>query len=268
MIRAKCVILECLGRGAVIPNLADSHESEDGTALFLLFPRGQCPTSAALTETVEQYPALTISANADPSDDNGAWIAELLLDGLTFDLTSVGDQIPEWRRAVGFGDCAMVGELEALCLRLGPHLSGGESILHVVRGWMNCGRLLGGMFPSLLGYVWPSASLAIGANLFERSVLAWADRGLFPAQCLVAFEVTDDGAIRSRGLAHLIGQEMRLAATVHDGLEHGERLSSIIAAHLAVTGKLESSEMLTAHDGFPLQLTPSADGQLIEIIRG
>ncbi|MCR2833986.1 hypothetical protein [Parerythrobacter lacustris] len=197
---------------------------------------------------------------------------ELQSGSLTFDLMGLADgpaaKPPIWRSMLGCGHEDGLADHESVVLRLGPHVAAGHSVLPIVRGWMECGQILGAALPQCRAFVWPPAMLAVGAEVFRASIRQWVDRSAFPTLSLIAFNRSLDGAIQSTGLAHFTGQELRLEPPLPWNAEEAVPVAAILAGHLALAGRLEKVEAVTAPDGGQIRLEPSANGRFVRARRG
>ncbi len=220
-----------------------------------------------LETALRQHSALTISCPLPALDARGTAGAELQSGSLTFDLTGLAEgpaaEPPIWRYMLGCGHEDGLANHESIVLRLGPHVAAGQSVLPIVRGWMECGMILGEALPQCCAFVWPPAMLAVGADVFRASIRQWVGRSAFPTRSLIAFNPSLDGGIHSIGLAHFTGQELRLEPPLPWNPEEAEALAAILAGHLALAGRLEQIEAVTAPDGGPIRLEPSANGRFV-----
>ncbi len=132
---------------------------------------------------------------------------------------------------------------EVLALVPGPHLAGGAGVLPVLRGIAGLGARLATL-PGVRAVVWTPAAAWVAPELFQRSVNEWLSGGAFPALVLIALERERNGAMASRGLQLLTGQELRF--------EPDKRMQSAAMARLAVrlVHELVHAEPLTEHRDF------------------
>lgn len=197
---------------------------------------------------------------------------ELQAGSLTFDLIGLGDgpaaEPATWRYQLGCDPSVGLDDCESVDLRLGPHIAAGGSIVSIVRGWMECGQVLGDVLPQCRAFVWPPAMLAIGASVFADAMRQWTGRNIFPTRSLIAFNHSFDGAVQSIGLAHFTGQELRMEPPLPSDTAEGERVAAILAGHLALSGRLEETQAVTAPDGSPIVLEPSANRRFVRARRG
>lgn len=198
------------------------------------------------------------------------WV-ELLREGLTFDLHGLADgpslPVPDIVHRFDFSAATASAELEALSIALGPHLSGGERSMPVLRGLLGLARDLTRHFEDLLAVYWQPSGSAIGRRFFESVTTAWLEGGAFPALGLTAFDVTDDGALQSVGLALWIGQELRIEPPLTADKAAATRLAVRLVNQLVIVGGLEESERIIAPDGTRLVMRPSQNRDFIRVWR-
>jgi hypothetical protein len=235
-----------------------------------LFLDGTRPDAAAVRALAESTEAFSISHDPDAADGSGEgnWL-ELLINGLTFDLhglaggTAAG--MPVLRHK--FGLEAAPDTAEAVSLAVGPHLTGGESMMPIVRSQLALALRLAAL-PGLVAVAWTPAKTAMAVNYFAPLVSAWLEGGPFPALGLTAFTLALDGGLQSEGLAFLIGQELRLEPELtEDGVAATKlavRLVNDLVEHGEVTERLE----MTGPDGAPLVLEPSANNTFVRVRAG
>lgn len=262
---------EVEGRSAAIDNRAEDLSSQEPVGLHLLFAPGERPTLAMLEAALGQHSALTICCPLASDDARGTAGAELQSGSLTFDLTGLAEgpaaEPPIWRYMLGCGQEDGLADHESIVLRLGPHVAAGQTVLPIVRGWMECGQLLAGALPQCRAVVWPPAMLAVGVDAFRASIRQWIERGIFPTRSLIAFNPSLDGGFQSIGLAHFTGQELHLEPPLPSNPEEAEPVAAILAGHLALAGKLEEVDAVTAPDGCRISLEPSANGRFVRARR-
>lgn len=233
-----------------------SDQSPDCAPLAaLLYASGSVPGIAELVSAA-QAGGYSVTHAAPASE---GW-AELLRDGLTFDLSGFnGDGasgLPDVAHLVGLRP----GEIEgcaALVLSPGPHLAGAAKLLPVIR--VSAGLLLQlARIGDPQAICWIPAKNALSPALFAKAVLPWLDGGPFPALALAAIERKSDGSVESDGLKFLIGQEFSLTSEHGSGHEQTTRaairlidwlvahgpVTKAIKANLAGTGEV----FLEAHD--------------------
>src|SRR5690606_16312375 len=124
----------------------------------LLFREGARPDAAAVRSiadstgafSVSHDPGLTVGFN----EGEGNWL-ELLMNGLSFDLRGLagGDpaEMPILRHSFGLEDVS--GGLQAVSLGAGPHLTGCESMMPIVRSQLALSLRLA-VLPGLVAIAW------------------------------------------------------------------------------------------------------------------
>ncbi len=221
-------------------------------------------------------PALTVLAEqaADPSfsafvishrGPDGHW-AELLSNGLTFDCTGLapGDEEPQPPTGTPVGLRSMPAG-EVIALTTAPHLAGGAGLLPVLRGLAAVALRLATL-PGLVAVVWTPAAAWVAPDLFRRAIAEWLEGGAFPGLVLTSLERERNGAMTSRGLKLLTGQELRF--------EPDKRLSAATMARLAVrlihelvhSGPLRQEQDFKGPGGEHLLAVPVRDGTQVRII--
>lgn len=263
-------------RGAA--NISQSQRAHHAE-LHLLFAPGKRPDLSAVRAFAGRLPAVTVSHAPAPEDMSHAemtwpgqlhWV-ELLRDGLTFDCSGLapGPAAPLPSFAHRFDLPALPGpeDGETLVLRPGPHLAEGGFSLPLARGLLALGCEFARQFDDLLAVGWGPAGTAIGRRFFESVVSAWLEGGPFPALGLTAFAETADDAIESVGLAHWIGQELRIEPPLSADRVAATRLGIRLVNHLVLAGGLSEDDRIVAPDGTRLLLRPSRNRSVVSVWR-
>lgn len=234
--------------------------------LCLVFAPGYRPDLAAL-EALARASAgdvQTAFAITHPSPD-GTW-AELLLHGLTFDCTGLapGPDTAQPPAGPPVGLRSMPAG-EVVSLAPGPHLAGGAGLVPVVRVIAALGKKLvelGGV----LAVSWAPAGSWVAPDLFCRSVAEWLDGGAFPALVLTALEREGNGAMTSRGLHLLIGQELRFEPDKRLPAAAMARLGVRLIHELVQSGPLQQERDFTGPAGEQLLAVPVRNGSELRIL--
>ncbi|MDC8753178.1 hypothetical protein OIK40_00820 [Erythrobacter sp. sf7] len=210
----------------------------------------------------------TTKAASGPPDE--LWL-ELLREGLTFDLRGLAPgaacPAPEIAHRLDLAPIAGNVAFESLVIAPGPHLSGGERSMPVLKGMLALARDLTQHFDDLQAVYWEPSRSAIGRRFFESVVTAWLEGGAFPALGLTAFEEAPDGALQTVGLDLWIDQELRIEPPLATDKVAGTRLGVRLINHLVIVGGLDQSERIMAPDGTRLVMQASRNSQFIRVRR-
>lgn len=178
-------------------------------AALLFGDRGR-PAAAKLSALSASTAAFSVinDARAKPG------CAELLRDGLTFDLAGLagGDALaaPEAVHRVALPPEFSLAGREAAWFMVGPHLAGAENLSPVLRVAAAILRQLAGL-EGVEAIVWRPARIVMSPAWFIEAIDIWLAGGPFPALALTALARAPD-SLKSEGLAFLIGQEFTLWA--------------------------------------------------------
>jgi hypothetical protein len=251
--------------------VSDNPVPAGSGALLLLFPRGKRPGNEVLRATAAGSDRVAVTSTL-AGDGNGTVGVELLRDGMTYDLVGAapgpGMTIPALRHRMGVGAGLETGDLEALALRAGPHLSQGPAIVPVVRTMMGVASMIVPHLPGLAAVAWSESGALIGCEFFISVMSAWVSGGAFPALGLTAFAADGEGGLRSEGLAFFTGQELRLAAELTEDRAAGTRLGVRLINQLVGRPALKQGEAVVGPDGQQLMLEPSPDRRVLRVRRG
>ena len=264
----------------------DSEARTDAKGIYLLFANGQRPDAAAIRRFVSQHKNITISLDPVAQetlqvvDDrfidqrrnhdvrSPVWV-ELLQDGLTFDLIGLapgeGTQAPPIETRIDCDQSISDVSANSLQLVVGEHLSGAEGTMPVLKGLLRLSRDLVQHFEQICSVIWPHSESGIGRRFFESSTTAFLEGGAFPALGLTAFRAAIDGGLQSVGLAHFIGQELRIEPELANERIAATRLGVRLINQLVLSGPLSSVEQVVAPDGSLMTLEPSANGRFIRV---
>lgn len=198
--------------------------------LSLIFAEGARPDADAInviSTAVRDGPNPTdLTFGISHRPDPGAGWLELLAQGMTFDCQGLAPADPARMPLTG----ALIGlgaqpAGEAIALSAGPHLASGKGLLPVVRVLAGLGARLAAL-PGVLAVVWQPARSWMAPDYFIKLMADWQGGGAFPALGLTSLQSKASGAMVSRGLDFLIGQELRIEA--------GHKLSQAEIARIAV----------------------------------
>lgn len=237
----------------------------------MLFPSGERPDPRAVAEALAAQPRAAISHDPGASAGEEDWL-ELVIDGMTFDLTGLApaDPIEDAQYTFRF-DCPpdlLETRHDALRLAPGPHIAEGAGMLPIVRGHAALGALLAGALGGVSAVGWAPAAVLMGVGYFRSVIEAWLGGGPFPALALTAFRPTIDDGLQSVGLAHFTGQEVRLEPPLVADRTAATRLGVRLVNLLVGVGRLEKPDLVTGPDGAMLRLEPSPNGRFVRVFPG
>ena len=264
------------GKGAIctISDRVDSLDHRTKAKVLLLFPAGGRPDLPTIRKTIDQIGAITISAEpgalpAEASSKSSLWV-ELLCEGMTFDLCGLAGgcaaATPDLRDTRGL--LADAAGMEAIELKLGPHLEAGSRNLPIVRSTLAVGATLVGKLDGVLAVSWPASGAWLSPADFTRAIDGWLNGGAVPSPAMVDFRKSMANALQSVGLALFCDQELRLAPDLAMSDDDLRRLGIRIAGHLMHQGRLERVEEFSAPDGGLIRIAPSSNGRFVRASRG
>lgn len=231
----------------------------------LLFDRDGRAAAEALADLAASADsfALLNAAKAVPGT------AELLRDGLTFDLSGLapaaGLPVPEAVHRVALPADFTPADMEAAWFMVGPHLAGAESLLPVLRVAASILRFLVAL-GGVKAIVWRPARLVMSPAWFTEAVGAWLAGGPFPALALTALARTDTG-ITSEGLAFLIGQEFLLHARTGTPNREDSRVALRLTDWLVANGRVERAQEVVLAGVGAVWLEPDGKNSLNVVTR-
>lgn len=249
--------------------------------VLLLFEGHRRPDRESMRKIVDKLARVTISLDpceprisgrADgPADHQEMVWLELLSDGLTFDLVGLAPgrpiDIPEMRYRADLPGDFNESRYTALCVKPGPHLSGGINSLPVVRVMMGLVAAIGAALPPLRAILWPPAAAGLGPDLFRAHAESWSNGGPLPAHLLTSFRQMADGGLQSEGLAFFTGQEIRIEPDSVGDFACAVQLAARLVQQLAAFGPLRQTEEFLAPDGNQMRLVPSGNGKFVRVWR-
>jgi len=205
----------------------------------LLFGRDDRPAADAVA-TVAAGPEgfSLLNASEAPLGE-----AELLRDGLTFDLAGLAPaparEVPNAVHRVALSNDFNIHTLEAAWFMVGPHLAGAEHLLPVLRVAAAILRQLT-QLPGLQAIVWRPARIVMSPAWFAEAVGVWLADGPFPALALTALARSQSG-IESEGLGFLTGQEFTLHTRSGGPNREHSRIAVRLTDWLVTHGRVETA---------------------------
>ncbi|WP_054109526.1 hypothetical protein [Novosphingobium sp. AAP83] len=176
----------------------------------------------------------------------GAGWVEVLRDGLTFDLRGLSGSAPQALPTIEHSVGISIGhnnDLAALLICPGPHLSGAQRLLPVIR----VAAALTGCLAKIAqprAICWVPARNAVAPELFNRAVQPWLEGGPFPAIALASLQANESGAIATTGLKFLIGQEFTLSGSPGTSREHLARVAVRLIDWLVAHGPIAEARQV------------------------
>jgi hypothetical protein len=251
------------GRGQEIANVSHQVVSPAVPALLSVgFAPGMRPRAADLAALAEREGSFNVSHV--PPESEG-WL-ELLVNGLTFDLTGVApglpSEIPIIRHRFGVQDTQPV---EMLALSPGPHIAAGRSLMPVIRAAATLGVTLC-QLDGVKQVCWHAAQNAVAPKAFADSVAQWLDGAVFPYMSLTAVYRAEEGEMRSEGLKLFIGQELCLEGSGGPPAEDA-KLASRLIHRLVSTGRLTSPVTWIVEGSGHVRLEPIGRGDIVRAWR-
>lgn len=204
----------------------------------LLFGREGRPAAAAIADLAVGPDGFSLlNPGSAP-----AGTAELLRDGLTFDLSGLAPApqcaTPSAVHRVALPNDFNCDVLEAAWFMVGPHLAGAESLLPVLRVAAAVLRHLTAL-AGLQAVIWRPARIVMSPAWFAEAVGVWLAGGPFPALALTGLARSKSG-IDSEGLAFLIGQEFSLHARSGGPNREDSRIAVRLTDWLVANGRVDS----------------------------
>lgn len=242
-----------------------------GACLSLLFPAGARPDADRVLQALAsgpQGPATAIHAS-QPRGAGEGWL-EILASGLAFDLIGLapesGTEIPPARHFYGLGRESCEAPLEAIAVVPGPHISGAEATMPVMRVMAGLARELTLRLDAQI-VCWAPAGSWMDASYFSRVVEGWLAGGAFPALGFTGIERTPDGGVQSQGFAHFAGQELRVESRRGEASAETVKLAVRAMDHILRHGPIDSRQELTGPSGELLLAEPVTGGRVVRLWR-
>jgi len=166
-----------------------------------LFARGKRPDLDSIREFAKAQQSVSLVSVSD----NGVKLAELLRDGLTFDLSGLlpGDASGalEYRQQYGWQPAGDQVTIEAVQLLPNEKIASGARSPSIAKQLIRLAVDLVDYFDDAQAIVWPPAQAAIGRSYFVSTSKSWLNGGAFPAPGLIGFQEGDGGSIETVGLS-------------------------------------------------------------------
>jgi hypothetical protein len=256
----------CLG-GIAIPQVESSEQIAKVAGLALLFAAGKRPAVEAIVRLAEAPPEAPGFGIAHQPHANEGWI-ELLSLGLSFDCLGLAPvepvSLPPQLQLFGLDPKIAARRLEAIELAPGPHLAGGERLMPLVRGLVGLGTQLAAL-EGVEAVCWRPAGSWMESGYFRRVAGEWLRGGAFPALGLTTLSRGEDGAMKSRGLAFLTGQEILLTPKPNASAADAARLAVRLIDELVYAGPLREQAQYSGPQGEDLIAEPDESGELVRV---
>ncbi|WP_374421002.1 hypothetical protein [Novosphingobium arvoryzae] len=188
---------------------------------------------------------------------------ELLAMGLAFDCLELAPRRAIHHAAPGHPlGLESVPDGEVVVLQPGPHLIDGAGMLPVVRMLAGLGVALSTL-PGALAVCWGPAGTCMAPDYYQRVVGNWLVGGAFPALGLTMLNRTADGAMESRGLAFMTGQELRFEPAAGISPQQAGQIALRLVHVLVEHGPVLTAQALSGPAGEHLRAEP--DGPVLRV---
>lgn len=136
--------------------------------------------------------------------------------------------------------------------------TGGDDPVHIVRAACRVALALAGM-PGCVAIGWAAADSAMGRDYFRKTVGDWLAGGPFPALGLTSMTLDGEGAMVSRGLHPIMGQELRVLASPGQSPADRARIAIRMIDHLVRNGPLCEAEVVEIDGCGTFQVEPAGE---------
>lgn len=254
--------------------IALAHRPTGGkldNAVALLFAAGQRPRVSDLVALSLKQGQFAVTFESEPGPPGERQWAELLANGLTFDVSGLAPgpaEAPEQgSHFYGFDQKVDLASCEVLRLVPGPHLISGGPMIPVIR----CLAWLAAELAALEGLqaiLWKPASAVSTPGYFREGVMRWISGGAFPGLGLTALVPQEDGTMISEGLALFTGQELVIDRGIAQDRASAAKLAVRLLHWLVETGHIERTQSLTGPSGESLMLEPDHHAGVVRVWSG
>lgn len=238
--------------------------------LSLLFAAGERPSASHLEWLLASESHVSSRVRVTyRSEEAEGWL-ELLVNGLTFDLTGLSpsspDGPPPMEHQFGLSLDVAKFDFEAITLAPAAHIAGGRAMIPVVRTMVGLATDISSMLP-VKAICWHPVGSWMEPAYFSRVVANWLSGGAFPALGLAAVRVDEAGIAESVGLEFFAGQEVRVEAVTGEPRAETVKRAVRIIDYIVRHGSLEALLELQEADGEPVLAEPSRDGRQVRVWR-
>ena len=236
----------------------------------MLFAPEERPTLTEIRELLEAPELAGFGASVSYAPDPAQGWAELLVNGLTFDLSGLAPHPPQMATEPQFRfnvpEAVELSQYAALSIVPGDHLRTAMPVMPMVRAMTALVANLSLPLQARAVY-WRPAGSAMEPGYFARIVMNWQAGGVFPALGLTGLKHREDGAVETSGLAWFIGQEALIPAAAGEDRAETAKLAIRVIDYLIANGKLEEVRQLAGQDGEALEARPTQNGEVVRIVR-
>ncbi len=230
----------------------------------LLFGKTCRPAAADLSALAARSDAFSVINAASAAPNIALGHAELLRDGLTFDLAGLAPAsalaVPEAVHRVALPADFSLDGCEAAWFMAGPHLLGAEHLAPVLRGASAILRQLAEL-EGLEAIIWRPARIAVSPVWFAEAVGIWLAGGPFPALALTAL-ARSSTSLTSEGLAFFTGQEFALWGKNGAPSREDSRIAVRLTDWLFAHGRVDSAREVVLLGVGTVWLEPDGSNRL------
>ena len=228
----------------------------------LLFEAGLRPDVQTVATLATKTNEFTLVQGSPAIEHFGC--AELLSEGLTFDLGGLAPQEPiarpNYAHTVALPPTFDPAGLAGLSFAPGPHLAGAQHLLPVVR--VAAGLVLKlAPLAGLRAIVWHPARTIMSPAWFAESIGIWLAGGPFPAMALTAL-IKGENGFDSEGLAFLIGQEFSLQSKGPVPTREDSRIAVRLTDWLVAHGRVDAACEVVLSGAGAVWLEPAGQNRL------